>query len=134
MSILPDDYPNQCRAMKRGKRCQNDGWILRGDGTRLCRDCYVAQVQADEKREVHLAIDDQLARIVPRHAGESGHEWSMRCREYTLSKLKAGSAARRPPLVNGMNFETINISDQHAAFLESQRCETLVQNEPGELG
>jgi hypothetical protein len=33
-------------------------------------------------------IDKRVNRIVPRLAGESEHDWSMRCRDYVLRSTK----------------------------------------------
>lgn len=96
MSLLDDDKPTrQCKHRNHLERCQKTGWLtqaLHGEGPWYCDVHFEELIR--EKPPVHddfcLPIDDRVEQIVPRLEGESMHDWSMRCKAWTLRKLKAG--------------------------------------------
>lgn len=42
------------------------------------------------------AVDERVNRLVPREPGESEHDWSMRCRDWVLEKIRSRSVMRQP--------------------------------------
>lgn len=103
--LLPDDpkYSRQCFWKEAGERCQRMGVYspsLHGHGPHFCAEHGERMLgRRPAPSEADLPVDDRVNDIVPRHEGESMHDWSMRCREHVLTK--AGLRTMREPGQDG---------------------------------
>lgn len=62
-------------------------WYCRKHFAALMRwPAWMATQPADSMKEV----DARVNTLVPRREGESEHDWSMRCKDWTLAKLRGG--------------------------------------------
>jgi hypothetical protein len=95
-TVLEDKtYEKQCVWKTDGYQCQSMGhlsttisggpWYCRSHFARLMGWPSWEAAVVDDSQE---AIDERVNKIVPRHTGESEHAWSMRCRQWTLDRLK----------------------------------------------
>ena len=86
----------QCAWKEVGQQCQNDGHLsqaIHGAGPWYCRTHFAALMgwaswQAAVTDEPMSEVDKRVNRLVPRRGGESEHDRSMRCKAWTLNKLK----------------------------------------------
>lgn len=88
-------YDKQCAWNDLGYRCQGDGHMsqgINGNGPWYCR-AHFADLTKRERWVVPKddpGLSDRYANaLVPRLEGESEHDWSMRCRDWVLAKLKS---------------------------------------------
>lgn len=88
-------FDKQCTWRDRGEQCQSYGSLSTGivGGPWYCRLHFAAVMgwpawEAPAVDESLFAIDERVNRIVPRIPGESEHEWSMRCKDWVVRRLK----------------------------------------------
>lgn len=67
--------------------------------TKDLKEPYRSRARERQKasQETMIEVDKRVNRLVPRETGESEHDWSMRCKDYTLAKLKARRVEIREP-------------------------------------
>jgi len=94
--LLGDVAGKQCAFNDHGYRCQNDGHLsstVYGEGPWYCRDHFARIMGWSAYRallvdESQAAVDERINRIVPRRTDETDHDWSMRCRNYALDRIR----------------------------------------------
>ncbi len=94
----PERIDKQCIWKTDGYQCQNDGHLSNstlGAGPWYCRVHFAklmswASWEASVVDESMIADDNRVSKLDSREAGESDHEWSMRCKTWVLAKVKRG--------------------------------------------
>jgi hypothetical protein len=92
-----EQVSKQCAFNDHGLRCEKTGSIANttnGEGPWYCRDHFAtvmgwgalkAVTLPDESQE---AVDRRVNAMVPKRDGESMHDWSMRCRDFSVSRIR----------------------------------------------
>lgn len=91
-------FDKQCIWKTDGYQCQDYGNLstgTHGTGPWYCRTHFAKLMkwptwEASVLDESQEAVDERVNKLVPRLEGESEHDWSMRCRDWTLDRLKRG--------------------------------------------
>ena len=93
------EHPEKrCCFQDHGMSCGRYGTIslsTKGWGQWYCRDHAWAAIgdhghkpQHPKRDETQEEIDARVNKLVPRVAGESEHDWSMRCREWAKARMR----------------------------------------------
>ncbi len=92
------EFDKQCIWKTEGHQCQSIGHLSSGtlgSGPWYCREHFARLMkwpawQASVVDESQDAVDERVNAYVSREAGDSEHDWSMRCRVWTMDKLRRG--------------------------------------------
>jgi hypothetical protein len=99
------DKPRLCPWNDHGDVCGRPGHLsdsVVGGGPWYCREHFArlkgwSSWEAAVTDESMAAVDARVNKLVPRLEGESEHDWSMRCRDWTIATLKKRGVAIREP-------------------------------------
>lgn len=95
-NIEDKEKTKQCIWKTDGYQCQNEGHLSTGtlgEGPWYCRAHFARLMKwpaysAPAEDLSQEAVDRRVGKIVPRLAGETEHEWSMRCRDYVMAYVR----------------------------------------------
>ena len=92
----PPERPRLCAWNNHGDPCHAIGHLstsTNGSGPWYCRSHFARLMgwpswQAAVTEDSQAEVDERVNKLVPRLQNESEHDWSMRCRNWTLERLK----------------------------------------------
>lgn len=90
------EFYKQCIWKTNGYQCQGIGHLSTGTlgtGPWYCREHFAMLMKWPAYRanivdDSQDAVDKRVNKLVPREAGESEHDWSMRCKDYVMNFVR----------------------------------------------
>lgn len=127
----------QCAYNDHGIRCASYGILstaTNGEGPFYCRPCNSKLLKEDppiiiDRKEGISDVDRRVNRMVLRLDDESMHDWTVRCREWTLRKLREISSKAQPIIATKREWAGKIVSRVDAGLPVSVVAETMARDQ-----